>query len=634
MLESIRQRKKLIKFVLGFVILVFIAFYAGDFAGNSERDRSRYIATIGPENITFVEFQNMIDYMQDQQGQLFKDREVTPQIRNYFRSQALRTLEDRKLLLLEARKAGVTASPEEVKRSIKQTPYFVEDGNFVGLEEYKRRINLLFHMDIPEFEKMKAEEIIISKYYAILSSGALVSDEEVEEQYRKNNLTAKIDYMAFDTASLEGDVQATKEEARAYYDSHKDEFQTGELRKVQYLLISHDSEKNRVQIPETQLKEHYDKNAQRYSKAEQVHARHILLKTEGKDEAAVKKQAEELVAKLRAGGDFAALAKEYSEDPGSKENGGDLGFFERGRMVPEFDETAFSLPVNQISDPVKTMYGYHIIQVQEKQPAYKLDYALVKDQIYRELSLPKSMKSAEEQANKIYEEIDKNKKSLAEISKLQLIELKTTDFFAETQDLPGLSPAFRKAAFELKKGGISKPLQVFQDFAIIQMLDTKASELQPFEKVEFKATQKVRQKKLDELSRDKAQAFYASLAGATDLKTIADQEKLTVKSSEAFAAEGYIEGLGAAKGVNDQAFAMSVGQISQPVKIEQGYVVFQLKEKKQFEEAEFDKEKDQIRQQLVSEKQNTFLQAYLEGLRKKYAKEIWENTEAIAPEET
>ena len=159
------------------------------------------------------------------------------------------------------------------------------------------------------------------------------------------------------------------------------------------------------------------------------------------------KQAQELVAKIKGGASFEEVAKEYSEDPGSKENGGDLGFFGRGQMVPEFEKAAFELPANQISDPVKTQFGYHIIQSLGKQPAFQPEFALVKDQIYRELSEPQSVKGAEEQAKKLHEEITKNKKSMAEIAKIQLVELKTTDFFSKDQDIAGLSPAFRNAAF-------------------------------------------------------------------------------------------------------------------------------------------------------------------------------------------
>lgn len=631
MLEKIRTRKLFIQIVLGFVILVFVAFYAGDFAtvGN---DPSRHIAAIGSEQVSLVEYQNMLQLMEDQQKQYFQ-QEITPQMWSFLRRQAVDTLVDRKLLLIEAKKAGIKASEDEVRRKILSSPYFNENGNFVGMDQYRGRVNAIFHMDVPSFESMIAEDILVSKYDDLLTAGILVSDQELEEQYRKSSLTATIDYVKFDSQG--GDVQVTPEEARAYYDTHKKEFETGELRKVQYLWVSHSSDKNRVQVSEQELRQHYDKNEARYSRPEQVQARHILLKLEGKQEEEVKKLAEDLVRQLRAGADFAALARQYSDDPGSKERGGDVGLFGRGRMVPEFENAAFSQQVNAIGDPVKSEFGYHIIQVTSKQPAYKMEFALVKDQIYRELSQPKAVQNAKEQATRIHEEITKNKKSLADISKIQLVELKTTDFFSSDQDLAGLSPSFRDAAFDLKKGDISEPVQVFQDFAILQVLDTRPSQLEPFDKVQAKVTEKVREEKLSQAAKQKASAFYASVSGSNDLKAAAEANKLEVKTSEPFAQEGYINDVGSAREIGPKAFSMSPGEISPPMEADGGgFVVFQLKEKKTFDPAQFAKEKDNLRQQLASQKENSFIRSYRDMLRKKYEKEIWINTDVVAPQET
>jgi peptidyl-prolyl cis-trans isomerase D len=628
MLESIRSRKLFIQIVLGFVILVFVAFYAGDF-GRASHDTSRDVAAVGSEHVSLVEYQNMLRVIEDQQKQFFQQTDITPQMMSYFRQQAVDTLIDRKLLLIEARKAGIKATEEEVQRKILASPYFNTNGSFVGMEQYRMVVDRFFHMDVPSFEQMIADDIIVSKFDDVLTSGILVSDPELEEQYRKSSLTATIDYVKF--ANDQKDVQITPEETRAYYDSHKREFETGELCKVQYLWISHSSDKNRVQIPEQELKAFYDKNPQRFSRPEQVRARHILLKTEGKNEEDVKKLAEDLVKQLRGGADFAALAKQYSDDPGSKEHGGDLGFFGRGRMVPEFDKAAFSQQVNGIGDPVKTEFGYHIIQVQAKQPPYKMDFALVKDQIYRELSQPKAVENAKDQATKIHEDITKNKKSLSDISKIQLVEMKTTDYFSQDQDLAGLSPSFRDAAFNLKKGEVSEPVQVFQDFAILQLVDTKPSELEPFEKAQAKATERVREEKLSQAAKQKADAFYASLAGSNDLKAAAAKEKLEVKTSEPFTPEGYVGEIGSAKEVGAKAFTMNVGQISAPMKIDEGYIVFQLKEKKTFDPTIFAKEKDNLRQQISSQKENAFVRAYRDMLRKRYGKKIWINTDVVTP---
>ena len=567
MLDVMRSWKIGIKVILGLVVLSFIIFYAGNFAGVDRKDRSQYMATVGKEHIDFTEFQNTYKMVRQQQEQYYsRGGELSPEMEQFFRQQTIQGLVDRKLMMLEARKAGITASEDEVRKSILKYPFFLRNGSFVGMEEYSRIVDAVFHMGTEEFEQNVGDDLVLQKYNDMLTSGLLVTDREVEEQYRKNSLTAKIDYVAFDTAPLMAEVQPKPEEVRAYYDAHKDEFQTGELRKIQYLLISHQSEKNKVQIPESKLKEYYEENKQRFSRPEQVQARHILLKTEGKDEAAVKKQAEDLVKQLRGGADFAALAKQFSEDPGSKDNGGDLGFFDKGRMVPEFEQAAFSQQVNAIGDPVKTQYGYHIIQVTGKQPAYEMDFALVKDQIFRQLAQPQEIKNAEDQAKRIHDELTKNKKTMADVSKLQLVQMKTTEFFSSLQPPMGLSPSFAAKSFELKaKNDISEPVQVFQDYAIVQLLDTKASELEPFEKVQAKAMQKLKEVRTVELAKQKAQAFRDAVGASGDLK------------------------------------------------------------------AEADKEKDSVRKTLLDQKQSAFLQSFRAMLRKKYEKEIWINTEAISP---
>ncbi len=637
MLESIRSRKTLIKVVLWTVVIVFVAFYAGNFADVNSNDPSLHMASVGDEKIGIAEFQNTLNAIRRQQEEMYKQQggELSPQVLAFFRQQAIQSLVDRKLLLREAKKAGIITADEEVQKEILQYEFLKRNGQFVGMQEYERIVDAAFRMSVDTFEKTIREDILIGKYNDLLTAGMLVSNAEVEEQYHKQNLTAKIDFVKFEINPAMKEMQPKPEEVRAFYDSNKDDFQTGEQRKVQYLWISHKSEKNKVQIPEQKLKEFYDQNKARFSKPEQVRARHILLKTgEGKDDAAVLKLAQELVTKLRGGADFQALAKEYSEDPGSKENGGDLGFFERGRMVPEFENAAFGLQPDQISDPVKTQFGYHIIQTLGKQPAFQPDFALVKDQIYRELSEPQAIKSAQEQAKKLHEEITKNKKSMAEIAKIQLVELKTTDFFSKDQDIPGLSPAFRNEAFDLKKGSISEPVPVFQDFAIIQLLDTRPSEVQPFEKVQAKVTEKYKEWKATEMTLEQAAKFYDSIGTAADLKAAAEKAKLTVKTSDEFTKEGYIGDIGQAKEINAKAFSMKVGEISPPMKADKDVIVFQLKDKKEFNPAEFAKEKNGVRDQILSTKQNSFLQGYRAMLRKKYEKEIWINEAAINPQET
>jgi peptidyl-prolyl cis-trans isomerase D len=627
MLDVLRQWNIGIKVILGFVILTFILFYAGTFAKVGGRDASRNMAEIGSEPISNVEFLNTLKMMENQQAQIYGQKEVPEQMKQLFRNETINVLIDRKLMYIEAKKAGVRVTDKEVIDAINRN--FSRNGTFVGMAEYKMIVENNLHMDIDSFEKLMAEDLTVQKYNDLLTSGMLITDKELEDQYRKNNLTAKIDFVAFDTAGSTAEVEAKPEDVQAYYDAHKQDFATGEQRKVQYLWISHDSEKNRVQVSEDQLKQYYESHPEQYSRGEQVRVRHILLKTDGKNNEEVKKRAEGMVAQLRAGADFAAFAKQYSDDTGSKDSGGDLGFFERGRMLPEFEQASFALQPNQISDPVYTQYGYHIIQGVDRKPASKIDFVLVKDQIARQLSLPKAIFNAQEQAKSVYNEIKTNHKTLSDISKVQLVDLRSTDYFSQNEDLPGLSPAFRERAFGLKKGDVAEPVQVFQDFAVIQLMDTKPSEIPQFEKVQAKATEKYRQSKAEQLAQQKALAFYDTVAAAGGLKAAADKEKLTLKSTENFNKAGYIPNIGNAPEVSQTAFAMQVGQVSKPVKSERGFVVFELKEKKDFSQADFEKEKSNLRGQLIQEKQNDFLTSYRTMLRKKYEKQIWINENAL-----
>lgn len=628
MLDVLRKWNLGIKVILGFIILTFILFYAGSFVGSGRKDPSHNMAVVGKDPISNIEFQNMLRNIEQQQKQFLGDREASPQMTQFFRQEAVNFLVDRKLMLKEAKKAGVTASEQEVINTIKKN--FSRNGQFIGMQEYEQIVDASMHMDVESFEQMISDDIIVQKYNDMLTAGILVSDQELEDQYKKNNLTAKIDYVAFEKASTQSTIEAKPEDVRAYFDLHKQDFMTGEMRKVQYLWVSHDSEKNRVQIPETELRKYYEDHGDKFSRGEAVHARHILLKIEGKNEADVKSQADELVKQLRSGGDFAALARQYSDDPGSKDTGGDLGYFERGRMIPEFEEAAFSLQPNQISDPIKTMYGYHIIQTLDKRAASKLDFALVKDQIAREMAQPKAIANAQEQAKKVYDDIKTNHKNMSDISKIQLIDLRTTDFFSQGDEVPGLDAAFRGKVFELKsKGDVSEPVQVGEDFAIIQLADTKPSEIPPFEKVEAKATEKYKTWRAEQVALQSAQNFYNSIGAAADLKEVADKQKLTVKNAGPFNKGGYVPEIGTVPDISDKAFEMAIGAFSKPVKTDAGYVVFQLKEKKEFNQADFEKEKANLRDQLIQEKKNDFLSAYRAMLHKKYEKEIWINQEAV-----
>src|SRR4029450_1592727 len=196
-----------------------------------------------------------------------------------------------------------------------------------------------------------------------------LTDKEVEQEYRRRNDKVKLAIVSITADAFRSQVMAADAELSTYFDAHQADFRIPEERRIRYLLVDIDAIRTKTVVPPADIERAYNANIEQYSTPEQIRASHILLKTEGKDDAAVKAKAEELLKQARAGADFADLAKKHSEDEARAKDGGDLDYFGRGRMVPEFDQAVFAMQPGTISDLVKTQYGYHIIKLVDKKSA-------------------------------------------------------------------------------------------------------------------------------------------------------------------------------------------------------------------------------------------------------------------------
>src|SRR5262249_30541579 len=178
----------------------------------------------------------------------------------------------------------------------------------------------------------------------------------------------KLAVVSITADAFRGQVTASDSDLSTYFDAHQADFKIPEKRRIRYMLVDVDAIRAKTVVPQADIERAYNASIEQYTTPEQIRASHILLKTEGKDDAAVKTRAEELLKQAKAGADFAELAKKNSEDEASAKNGGDLDYFKRGRMVPEFEQVAFALQPGEISDVVKTSFGYHIIKLTDKKP--------------------------------------------------------------------------------------------------------------------------------------------------------------------------------------------------------------------------------------------------------------------------
>jgi peptidyl-prolyl cis-trans isomerase D len=379
--------------------VAFVLFYIPDFLRGTGADAasSDTVAKIEGHTITGAEFRRSYQaqlqayrsaYGGQMNEQLLKQLGVENQI--------LQQMVDERAALAEADRLGITVSDEEVRQRILATPAFQENGAFIGETRYQQLLRMQRPpMTAGQFEDNVRRSLAVDKLRSSVTDWLSVADKELEAEYRHRNDKVKLAVVGFTADSFRPQVTVSDAEIASHFDAHKDEFKIPEKRKIKYLLIDIDALRIRIVVPPADIEQAYNSNSQQYETPEQVRASHILLKTEGKDDAAVKARAEELLKKAKAGADFAELAKANSEDEASAKNGGDLDYFGRGRMVPEFDQVAFALQPGQISDVVKTQHGYHIIKSVDR-GARRRGLAEVRQQLSDQLAT-----SAQTQANEL-----------------------------------------------------------------------------------------------------------------------------------------------------------------------------------------------------------------------------------------
>src|SRR5712675_739684 len=318
MLDRMRRHRDWLKWSLGLVCVAFIIFYIPDFLRGSGADAASgdTIASVEGRTITSGEFKRTYQaqvqayrsaYGGQMSEQLLKQLGIEQQI--------LQQMVDEQASLAEADRLGVAASDEEVRQRIFAVPAFQENGHFIGDARYQQLLRMQRPPLSPsDFEEGIRKTLVIEKLRATLTAWLQVPERELEQEYRRRNDKVKLAVVSFAADKFRGQVNATDAEVAAHFDAHKNDFKIPEKRKIRYLLIDVEGLKARTVVPAADIERDYNNNSEKYTTPEQVRASHILLKTEGKDDATVKAKAEGLLKQAKGGADFAELAKKNSED--------------------------------------------------------------------------------------------------------------------------------------------------------------------------------------------------------------------------------------------------------------------------------------------------------------------------------
>jgi len=376
-------------------------------------------------------------------------------------------------------------------------------------------------------------------------------------------------------------------------------------------------------VPAAEIERTYNANIEQYSTPEQVRASHILLKTEGKDDAAVKAKAEDILKQARAGADFAELAKKYSEDEASQKNGGDLDYFGRGRMVAEFDQAAFTLEPGKISDLVKTQYGYHIIKVVDKRPAITRPLADVRQQIQDQLAYERAQAQAADLAQALEKEVTKPG-DFDRVAKEKGLVVQESGFFARDEPILGLgqSPEAASKAFDMKQGDVAGPIRASRGFVFETMVAKQDPYVPKIDEVKERVREEVIKQKARDLSQQKAGEIAAKLKSSPDFDKAAKAAGLEAKTTELIARDSPIPDLGVSKAVEDVAFKLPVGTVSDAIATDNGTAIVKVVEKQSVTPADWANAKDRFREELLTDRRNRFFGAYMVKAKQKMKIEV------------
>jgi peptidyl-prolyl cis-trans isomerase D len=381
-----------------------------------------------------------------------------------------------------------------------------------------------------------------------------------------------------------------------------------------------------VRISDDQLKAQYQQNIQQYQVPNRVHAEHILLFTKGKTDAEVaeiKKKAEDVLKQVKKGGNFEDLAKKYSEDPGSKDKGGDLGWIIEKQTVPEFEKAAFSLNKGQVSDLVQTVYGFHIIKVLDKETAHTRPFDEVKDSLRAPLLLTEADKQASDEADKLTAEIRKsNKTTLDDLAREYHLTVSETRPIGQTEPLLelGNSQDVKDAIFRQRVGDVSLPVRTDRGYVVLSLKQILPAHQGSLEEVRDKVIGDLKREKANEQARAKADELAKRAKAGENFDAAAKSLGLEAKISEAFARNGNIAGAASGKQLA-AAFQMKTGDVGLPLSLGANWLVYRVAEKQEPNPADFEKQKKEITEQVLQNKRSLAFEAFRTSLENRLKQE-------------
>ena len=625
-----RRNVRKLSWVLWLVIIAFIAFYIPDLI----RGPSNIVARVDGEPIYIADFQQALQqqtayYQSVSGGNLPDDFLQQMQIREIVLESLIRD----RLILAAARDQGLSVSAREIQARIMEYPTFQEDGIFIGPDRYKQMLQVN-GISFEDFEGQIHNEVLFEKFTELVSNGVTVTNREIEDAYQRANEQAQFDFFIVSSAGLEPEVSEllTDEGIRVLFEENIFDYRVPERRRVSFAVIETEAIRESVKLDEQDLRTAYAASIEEFTIPEEVRARHILfrLPPEPDEEtiAETSSAAQEILSEIRNGADFSTLAEENSDDTATATSGGDLGWFRRGRMTPEFEEVAFSLKIDETSDIVQTPFGLHIIRLDGSRPEQVRPFEEVRAQLDQRITFERSEEIADQRAEELRVEVLR-RTNFEDLAAQFDLELRASPLFSQLEGFPEvLSPEFTRQVFVAGRDRVSEPIRFGNGHVIFRVDEIVESHEPELAEVEDAVRSDLISELAEERAAEVADEFAVRLEQGEGFDVLAAEIAAPIQSTELIQRDGVVPDLGRQSALVLAAFDHAPGEVGGPVKVDRGYALFRVTAHVQPDWGQYATQGDVLRNEMLNQRRSGLFESLVLELREQYTVVTYEDVTA------
>jgi peptidyl-prolyl cis-trans isomerase D len=623
MLKQMRESSAwMIKGVLWAVVLAFVVtiFYSWGVQSSSGPARTE-VATLWGQGIEAAEFQRTQNALYRQYRQVFGNQpDVDLREHFNFRQMALEQIVSRALLLRIAEENRLEVTDTELYAHLTRQPSFQNPQGQFDSDRYRVALaSVVPPVSMQQFEDEQRRSLMQSKVFALVQQGAQITDAEAEQAYRHEHQQVNVRYVTLVPSLFEAEATVSDEEVKTHYETYRESYREPERRQIRYLTVTAEPFRVTREFSEDELQAYYDSQPEALVRRAEARARHILFRlpenASAERQERVRSLAQSVLDDLRGGADFAAAAAEHSEDDGTAEAGGDLGFFPRGRMMPPLEEAAFSLPIGELSDPVRTELGFHILRVEERMEAGIKPLEEARQEVIDALQDEKAREAALVFVDDLVVAMDEAPERFAELADQHGLEVETTPFVEAAgfiEELAG-APQLIGRAFSLRAQTVDAMVGRNGNHYIFQVAETQPDKVPPLEDIVERVTRDARDSKGADLASETGAEWVTQLRDGASLAELAGPLELQVTETGWFRRNEPVPDLGNVSEFRRAAFQLQPNEGEAVGEGDRTYVV-QVIEYRDADMITFKADLPDYRRQLLAQKQNQLVQAFQESL--------------------